>query len=251
MMVLYKKKEVLFAVMWIVIYVVGSSVMDQLSEQVGMAQCLTIPFHLILIAGLLTFIVRNGLQKKYGLCRAIRGAGVMLWYVPLAVLASVNLWLGATQRMPFMESAFYACSMLLTGVLEELIFRGLLFRAMSRSNVRSAIVVSSLTFGIGHIVNLINGSGTNVLSNLLQVMYAVAIGFAFVEVFYRGGSLIPCILCHSVFNALSTFSNEAAWTPGIEIIVSVILIIVAAGYGLWLAKKVPVDDKTADTNICE
>ena len=244
MMALYKKKEILFAVIWIVIYVIGSSVMDQLSEQVGTAQCLTIPFHLILIAGLLTLIVRNGLQRKYGLCRAIHGAGKMLWYLPLAVLASVNLWLGAAQRMPVTESVFYACSMLLTGVLEELIFRGLLFRAMSRSNVRSAIVVFSLTFGIGHVVNLINGSGANLLSNLLQVMYAAAIGFAFVEVFYRGGSLIPCIVCHSVFNALSTFSNEAAWTPEVEIIVSMILIVIAGGYGLWLIKKVPVTLET-------
>lgn len=240
MMTLYKKKEILFAVIWIVIYVVGSSLTDQLSEQLGMVKCITVPFHLALIVGLMMFIFRNGLQKKYGLCKATRSAGAMLWYAPLVVLASVNLWLGVAQRMSVVESVFYAVSMLLTGVLEELIFRGLLFRAMSRTNVRSAIVVSSLTFGIGHIVNLINGSGADLLSNLLQVMYAVAIGFAFVEVFYRGGSLIPCIVCHSVFNALSTFSNDALRTPAVEMIIAVILILVAGGYGLWLSKKVPV-----------
>ncbi len=80
--------------LWIVIYVIGSSVMDRLSLQVGIVQCFTVPFHLILMAVLLMFIIGNGLQKEYGLCKAAHRANVMLWYVPLAVLAGgYGLWL--------------------------------------------------------------------------------------------------------------------------------------------------------------
>ena len=79
---------------------------------------------------------------------------------------------------------------------------------MSRKNVHSAIVVSSVTFGIGHIVNLLNGQDR--LETLLQIVFAVAVGFALVALFYKGKSLIPCIVFHGVNNALSAVSDEKA-----------------------------------------
>ena len=95
-----------------------------------------------------------------------------------------------------------------TDPLEEIIFRGFLFVGMSRKNVHSAIVVSSVTFGIGHIVNLLNGQ--DLLETLLQIVFAVAVGFALVALFYKGKSLIPCIVFHGVNNALSAVSDEKA-----------------------------------------
>jgi membrane protease YdiL (CAAX protease family) len=125
--------------------------------------------------------------------------------------------------------------MFCVGFLEELIFRGLLFQAMAKDGVRSAIVVSSVTFGIGHIVNLFNGSGAELLPNLLQVMYAVAVGFTFVMIFYRTKSLVPCIITHSVFNGLSAFANKAAETMQRQVISGVLLAVIAGGYAWYLA----------------
>lgn len=109
---------------------------------------------------------------------------------------------------------------------------------MAKDGVKSAIIVSSVTFGIGHIVNLINGSGADLLSNLLQVVYAVAIGFAFVMIYVKSKSLMPCIIVHSVFNGLSAFANEAAMTPQREIISGILLAVIAGGYALYLALAV-------------
>ena len=128
--------------------------------------------------------------------------------------------------------------MLCVGFLEEMIFRGLLFKAMAKNGVKSAIIVSSITFGIGHIVNLINGSGAELLPNLLQVMYAVAVGFAFVMIYYKTKSLMPCIITHSVFNGLSAFANESVMTPRRQIISGVLLAVIAGGYALYLALAV-------------
>ena len=124
--------------------------------------------------------------------------------------------------------------MLCVGFLEEMIFRGFLFNAMAKDGVKSAIVVSSVTFGIGHIVNLVNGSGVELLSNLLQIIYAVAIGFAFVMIYYKTKSLIPCILTHSIFNSLSVFANEAVMTPQKQTISGVLIAIIAGGYALYI-----------------
>ena len=129
--------------------------------------------------------------------------------------------------------------MICVGFLEELIFRGFLFKAMSRDNIKSAVLVSSITFGIGHIVNLINGSGADIVSNLCQICYATAFGFLFVILFHRGKSLLPCIIAHSTINALSVFSSSANISTGTIIIVSVVLTVVALAYAFLLLKLLP------------
>ena len=102
--------------------------------------------------------------------------------------------------------------MLCVGFLEEVIFRGLLFKALAKDNIKSAVVISSVTFGIGHIINLFNGSGMDFVNNLCQIVFAIALGFLLVTIFYRGGSLLPCILVHSAINTLGTFASDAGLT---------------------------------------
>jgi len=77
---------------------------------------------------------------------------------------------------------------------------------MEKDNIKSAIIVSSITFGIGHIVNLLNG--TELLPTLMQICYAISVGYLFVIIFYKSKSLIPCIITHSLINSLSIFNVE-------------------------------------------
>jgi membrane protease YdiL (CAAX protease family) len=96
--------------------------------------------------------------------------------------------------------------MLNVGFIEEIIFRGFLFRMMEKESPAAAAAVSSVTFGIGHIVNLFNGADH--VPTLMQICYAMAIGYLFVTIFRRSKSLLPCIIAHSVNNALSVFNTE-------------------------------------------
>ena len=235
---LYEKSEILFAVAWIIAYVVLASTGDNISADIDIAKIVTLPILIALSAILYFFVRKNGLTEKYGLCKPRMPAAKMLYYIPLLVLLTANLWYGIAMNLSPLETVLYVLSMFCVGFLEEMIFRGLLFQAMARDGVKSAIIVSSVTFGIGHIVNLINGSGADLLSNLLQVVYAVAIGFAFVMIYCRARSLIPCILTHSVFNGLSAFANEAAMTPQRAILSGILLAVIAGGYALYLALAV-------------
>ena len=124
--------------------------------------------------------------------------------------------------------------MFCVGFLEEMIFRGFLFKAMAKDNIKSAIIVSSVTFGIGHIVNLINGSGAELLPNLLQVIYAMAIGFTFVIIFHKTKSLLVCIVTHGIFNGLSAFANEAALSNSKQIITGVLITLIPLSYALYI-----------------
>ncbi len=236
---LYEKSEVWFAVAWIIVYVVGASAADSLSASLGIEKSVTFIFLLILSAVAMVWMKKNGLFVTYGLCKTDVPASRFLYYLPLVFLTSVNLWHGVTMNLSLHETLLYIGSMILVGFLEELIFRGFLFKAMSKDSLKSAIIVSSITFGIGHIVNLFNGSGMNLVSNLCQVGSAIAFGFLFVILFHRGKSLWPCILTHSVLNSLSVFANEANETAQRQIIESVVLAVVAVGYTLVLTRTVP------------
>jgi len=235
---LYEKSEIWLAVAWIIAYVVLASIGDNISADLGIDKIVTLPILIAMSAGLYFFVRKNGLTEKYGLCKSKLPAAKMLYYIPLLVLLTANLWYGVALNQSPLETALYVLSMFCVGFLEELIFRGLLFKAMAKDGVRSAIIVSSVTFGIGHIVNLINGSGAELLPNLLQVVYAIAIGFAFVMIYCKTKSLMPCILTHSVFNGLSAFANEAAITPQREIVSGILLAVIGGGYALYLTLAV-------------
>ena len=238
---LYEKTELGFALMWIGLYCVAMSVGDNLSVNIGVEKSITLPIALILSAVLIWFLKKNDLFKKYGLCKSRVSAKQMLYYLPIFVLLTANLWYGIKLNMSLVESVLYILVMLGVGFLEEMIFRGLLFKAMLKDNVKAAIIVSSLTFGMGHIINLMNGSGTELVPNLLQVIYASAAGFMFVMIYYRTKSLFICIITHGLFNALSVFANEASLTIQDRMISCVLLVLISGGYAAYIALKIRKD----------
>lgn len=245
---LYQKSETTFSILWIVVYVTSFSIADNASEWIGIPKLITVGAGILLSLTAFFWIRKNQLFQKYGLCRPAIRAKHVLYYIPLAILASCNLWHGVSWRHGMSETILYILSMLSVGFLEEVIFRGFLFKAMCRDNVRSAIIVSSITFGIGHIVNLFNGSGMELLPNILQVCNAIVIGFLFTILFYKGKSLIPCILTHGVLNSLSIFANEQALSPARGIVNASAVCAISGAYLLYLLKKVlDAEDQDNDT----
>ena len=240
---LYKKSEITFAVVWIVAYVVLSSIADNVSADLGVVKSITSVLHVAMMLILFFWIRKNGLMKKYGLCKPSVPAKNFLYYIPLAVIAFASRLTGIELRFTSLETLCFVVSMCCVGFIEEVIFRGFLFRAMEKDNLKTAIIVSSLTFGLGHIVNLFNGSGRTPASSAVQIIFAVLIGFVLVTVFYRGGSLIPCIIFHSVNNAIGAFGAEGQLDPRTEMIVNLILIVVVlGGYLLYLYKIAPKEE---------
>ena len=236
---LYEKNELTFAIVWIVVYCVLQSLANPLGKEIGIEYAASAVFCILQSIVLFVFIRKNNLMKKYGLCKSSVPAWRFLFYLPLIILASGNLWNGVAVNYTPMDTVCRIVCMLCVGFLEEVIFRGLLFTAIAKDNAKSAIIISSLTFGIGHIINLFNGSGMDLVSNLCQIVFAIAVGFLLVTIFYRGGSLIPCVLVHSAINTLSTFANDANLTTEMHLIHLSILIVITVAYTLILTKTLP------------
>ena len=239
MKTLYEKNQLTFALVWIVVYCVLQSLANPLNKAIGVEYAASAGFCILQALALFAFIRKNGLLKRYGLCKSPVPARRFLCYLPLVVLASGNLWNGAALHYAPAETVCRIVCMLCVGFLEEVIFRGLLFVAIARDNVKSAVIISSVTFGIGHIINLFNGSGMDLVSNLCQIVFAIAVGFLLVTIFYRGGSLIPCILAHSAINTLGTFANDASLPTETRLLHLGILIVIAVVYTLILTRTLP------------
>ena len=236
---LYEKNELTFAIVWIVVYCVLQSLANPLNNAIGVAYAASAAFCVLQTVVLFTFIRKNNLLKRYGLCKSPVPARRFLYYVPLVILASGNLWNGFALNYSPAETACRIVCMLCVGFLEEVIFRGLLFKAIAKDNIKSAVIISSMTFGIGHIINLFNGSGMALVNNLCQIVFAIAVGFLLVTVFYRGGSLLPCILVHSAINTLGTFANDANLTTETHLFHLAVLIAVTVVYTLILTRTLP------------
>ncbi len=236
---LYEKSEITFAIVWIVVYCILLSLANPLNKIIGTEYSASAVLCILQTVILFIFIRKNSLWKRYGLCKSSAPARRFLYYVPLFILATGNLWNGIAVNYSLSGTVCRIICMLCVGFIEEVIFRGFLFKAMAKDNLKFAIIISSVTFGVGHLVNLFNGSGMDLVSNLCQICFAIAVGFLFVTIFYRGGSLLLCIITHSAINTFSTFANEVGFTVEKHIICVLVMTVLTVAYTLILTKTLP------------
>lgn len=251
----YEKNELAFALVWIGLYVIVMNIalqfcggFDDLASKTA-AQLLVPVVCIITLALTATiWITRNGLSEKYGLCHLRKSAKSFFWFLPLAVMSCTNLKNGVALSAPVLVALLMAINLAIGGYVEEIIFRGFLFRAMEKDNLRSAVIVSAVTFGAGHIVNLANT--TDALGVLLQVCYAIVIGFLYTIIVWKGGSLWPCIISHMFVNGTSVFASEQgpfsyliatvfgqATHNMVAISSAALIMLISGSYAIWLWKK--------------
>lgn len=221
---IFEKNETLICILLIVAYVVINSYCKQ---NFGMADYRSAIINTLFSAVLLALIISLNRVAYYGLKR-VTNLKRYLYFLPLLLIVSVNLWDGISTDNTVGEICFHVLTMLNIGFIEEIIFRGFWFKMMEKDNLKSAIAVSSITFGIGHIANLF--SGADLIPTLLQMSYAIALGYLFVMIFYRSKSLIPCIITHAAINVLSIFHVEGSASLYVGAVVLIVVPLVYVRY---------------------
>ena len=251
---LYDKSEVGFALVWIGLYVVVMNIalqfcggFDDLAGKSAGQLLVPVVCILALGAAATLWTLRHGLAEKFGLCSFKGDLKRYLFFIPMIIMSCVNLVNGLGLTAPLAVAVLMAVNMAAAGYVEELIFRGFLFRGMAKDNLKSAVIVSAVTFGAGHIVNLMNTA--DVMSVLLQVCYAIVIGFLYTAVVYKGASLWPCVISHMFVNGSSVFALEegpfsraaSALFPNMtdpsQICSALLIMVISGGYALWVWKK--------------
>lgn len=225
----FEKYETLFCMLLIIIYLVVNFVCVQ---NFGQTSCVSFIANTILSVCLVVIMLVLKRTSYYGL-KKVENTRQYLYFIPLLVIVTVNLWNGFNINHSTKEIVFHILTMLNIGFIEEIIFRGFLFKMMAKNNVKSAVIVSAVTFGAGHIVNLINGA--ELIPTLIQICYATSIGYLFVIIFHKSKSLVPCIVTHSLVNSLSIFNIENTISLYIA---PVFLTIIPLAYAVYISKNV-------------
>ena len=114
-------------------------------------------------------------------------------------------------------------TMLFVGLMEELIFRGCIYKICDEKwGDQKAVILSSVLFGLIHIINVLND---DILMVVLQMVYATCIGIVYAMLMYKKQGIILCILAHAIVNIAGNLG--ATETVYKEIIFTIICVVFA------------------------
>jgi membrane protease YdiL (CAAX protease family) len=122
---------------------------------------------------------------------------------------------------------------LMVGFVEETIFRGLMLNALKARGFWRAAILTSVLFGLTHAMNVVTGK--SIAEDVAQVLYAVAIGFAFAALVLKKGILWPLVLAHFLINFVNFIQTPGfAYPPSWELVIVVGLAVIFTAYGLFV-----------------
>lgn len=136
------------------------------------------------------------------------------------------------------------------GFVEEAFFRGLMVRALLFRGRWQAVIISSLFFGIAHLFNL--AAGANLAATLLQIVYALAIGFMYAALALRTQTILPLIVIHGLTDFFGFLAlNSTVVTTGVSTLTFVTTageIVAFLAYSIILMRQVKPQARTQSGN---
>lgn len=134
-----------------------------------------------------------------------------------------------------------------TGYFEEIIFRGILLTllvqlfAKKNHGIVKAILLSSLLFGLSHVINLF--SGASLSSTVLQVGYSFLLGCLWAVMYLKTNNLWVTMFLHATYNFFGQVLFQLGTVEGrfdvITIVSTTLLAVLVAIYAVGLLKTLP------------
>jgi membrane protease YdiL (CAAX protease family) len=183
---------------------------------------------IVLVVILATITSRMKWWSKIGFGR-VENPAILLLFLPALALVIGNLSFGiAVRQAPALLT--FALLAITSGFVEEVVFRGLMLRAFLPRGPWKAVLVTAAIFGFTHLMNVF--AGYEPLYAVIQVAYALAIGFCFGAMAVKGGVIWPLVITHALGNFFAFINNGQI---GMQLyIVSLIYIVLFTGWGLYL-----------------
>jgi membrane protease YdiL (CAAX protease family) len=194
------------SVIWIIIYGIIYSFSEKISKSFGESHILTVFAIMLYIAILYIFLRKQKRLSVYGLCfpKYWRKKDIG-WLMPLLTFSLVNIYLQVNNQTMLQNSWIMFILMLFTVFLEELLFRGYLlvylFEKCGIDNKWIGMIISSVLFGMFHIVNLFQGA--DILYTMIQMLCACGIGLCLCVLVSKYKSIFPGTIIHYLINITS------------------------------------------------
>ncbi len=220
---LFKKNAILHAVAWVGIYVGCVNVFDILSESIGVINLVTSLGLSGLSILLVLYLKKQNKLDELGLKHVKKlDYKKMLYFIPLIILALSQFTGSFNTSLELNQILIFGLLMINVGFIEELIFRGLLFKAIKdKSGYVRAILISGITFGLGHIVNLLRGMSVD--NQVEQIILGIVLGILLAMIVEITHSLIPGIFFHILFNFSSTIMISETTTQ-FNLLISILVL---------------------------
>lgn len=189
---------------------------------------------LLVICTLLYFAVRHKSIAVLGFCRPREGSlKKLLFCIPLIVIALSHFVAGPASGLSI---GLFAANLFLTlsiGMAEEIYFRGIICNVWLEKGPYKAMVISSVLFGISHLMNIAGGAG--MLATLLQICFAFIYGLVLALIFIRSGTLITCVLLHALHDMCSFISADGTVT--VNVVLGAVQTLILVMYLIYLMKE--------------
>jgi membrane protease YdiL (CAAX protease family) len=224
---LYERKAVLHSLIWLALYLILNTITDNIAGAMGIDfNVVTAIPNLVLAIICFYYLKTTGIAKDIGLLtKPTEKNTVMLYYLPLLLLPFLNLIYGINTSLSAISIALMLAMYISVGFMEEIIFRGLMFRALVKKRNRYVVVAFiSLTFAIGHIVSMVAIAQSST-DTLLQIVNSFVVGFMFMTVILASGNLTICIIAHILYNFIGNISMANSTHAEIIAVTTIITIL--------------------------
>lgn len=230
---LQENKPIWHAVIWIMVYIVLVNIGDNISARLGVENLATVVLLIAFSLVLLIYLKKNNWFELYGFKKINKSdLPKALFYLPLIITIPLHYLRGIKYELGFKGFLLAILLMICVGFIEEAIFRGFLYQGILKNSSKlRAVLISGVTFAIGHIVNLLRGYTT--ADQINQVVIGIFIGIVLALIVALTNNIIPCVLYHIFFNISGTITNS---NLKLETYMVVITSIICLFYSIYLIK---------------
>ena len=208
MLKLYTNKAVLHSLVWLALYLIINTITGNLATSLEMETHIVSALPNLLLAVIcLLYLLRTKISEKIGLfTKPSANTKTMLFYLPVIALPFLNIFYGINHKLSVIDVLALLAMYIGVGFMEEIIFRGLMFKALDEKWNRYIVVLFiSLTFAIGHIVSVV-AIGQSLPDTILQIINAFVVGFMFMLIILASGNLTVCVITHVLYNFFASIS---------------------------------------------
>lgn len=198
---------ILAAVVILIFYSVGGAIVVTRELDGAVAKAVqAVGVWLSVLAIILYEKIRGRKLAELGLVKPDMNNLKKIYFGIPALLVAVAAFMCGIEDNPY---TFWLASLVLTvGVAfsEEIYFRGVICRAWMTRGIKTAVIASSITFGICHSANVLGGA--DVWMTILQICFAFLYGIVFALMYLQSESLFPCIILHFLHDFIAYNTNE-------------------------------------------
>ena len=129
-----------------------------------------------------------------------------LFFIGYTTVGTLAFGRPDTPLLPLPRILTFMLNMILVGVAEELVFRGIIAQTLlerygtARAGVWKACLVSGVLFGAAHLTNLSSSAPFGVL---MQCAFSASLGALFAAIYFRTGNLWVTVFLHGAMDIAS------------------------------------------------